>query len=186
MPDEPSARLRASATPDGHPRRGRDRPRRVHDLGRRRARQHAPADAAHVRGARADRAQALAQGHAPVLAGGRRAAAAHPGDDGRARAQPRRRRARAATSRPRSRACTPASRSSSCRRCSAQVRLAEELEEVRRSFRAELAFPTVAAELVRAADVRSPIRSSAAEPMRYGTGSCGEGRTRRRRAGASA
>ena len=51
------------------PHRGRDRPRRVHDLRRRRARQHAPADAAHVRGARADRAAALAQGHAPVLAG---------------------------------------------------------------------------------------------------------------------
>src|SRR2546421_685876 len=51
--------------------RGSDRPRRVHDLGRCRARQHAPADAAHVRGARSDRAQALAQGHAPVLAGGR-------------------------------------------------------------------------------------------------------------------
>ena len=65
---------------------GLDRPRRLHDLGRRRAGRDAPADAAHVRGARADRAQALAEGHAPVLAGRRRAAAAHPGDDRRARA----------------------------------------------------------------------------------------------------
>ena len=71
------------------------RPRRVHDLGRRRAGRDAPADAAHVRAARADRAQALAQGHAAVLAGRRRAPAPHPGDDHRARAQPGRRRARA-------------------------------------------------------------------------------------------
>jgi MerR family transcriptional regulator/heat shock protein HspR len=39
----------------------------------------------------------------------------------------------------------------------AQVRLAKELEEVRRSFRAEL-VPYRAGELVRAADVRSPFR----------------------------
>ena len=40
----------------------------------------------------------------------------------------------------------------------AQVRLAEELEEVRRSFRAELAVPYRGGiELVRAADVRSPF-----------------------------
>ena len=110
---------RASAVgdPDDHARRGRDRPRRVHDLGRRRAREHAPADAAHVRGARADRAAALAEGHAPVLPGGRRAAAAHPGDDGRARPEPRRRRARA---RPRGgdRADARAHRGArDCRRC---------------------------------------------------------------------
>ena len=37
--------------------------------------EHASADAAHVRVAWSDRAQALAQGHAPVLARGRRAAA---------------------------------------------------------------------------------------------------------------
>jgi hypothetical protein len=37
----------------------------------------------------------------------------------------------------------------------AQVRLAEELEQVRRSFRAEL-VPYVGGELVRAADVRMP------------------------------
>jgi MerR family transcriptional regulator, heat shock protein HspR len=37
----------------------------------------------------------------------------------------------------------------------AQVRLAEELEEVRRSFRAELAVPYRGGELVRLADVRS-------------------------------
>ena len=42
----------------------------------------------------------------------------------------------------------------------AQVRLAEELEEVRRSFRAELTVPYRGGlELVRAADVRSPFRN---------------------------
>jgi MerR family transcriptional regulator/heat shock protein HspR len=40
----------------------------------------------------------------------------------------------------------------------AQVRLAEELEEVRRSFRAELVVPYRGGELVRAADTRSPFR----------------------------
>jgi hypothetical protein len=39
----------------------------------------------------------------------------------------------------------------------AQVRLAEELEEVRRSFRAEL-VPYRAGEIVRAADAQSPFR----------------------------
>ncbi len=43
----------------------------------------------------------------------------------------------------------------------AQVRLAEELEEVRRSFRAELAVPYRGGELVRASDVRPPLRSAA-------------------------
>jgi MerR family transcriptional regulator/heat shock protein HspR len=43
----------------------------------------------------------------------------------------------------------------------AQVRLAEELEEVRRSFRAELAVPYRGGELVRASDVRPPLRSPA-------------------------
>jgi MerR family transcriptional regulator/heat shock protein HspR len=43
----------------------------------------------------------------------------------------------------------------------AQVRLATELEEVRRSFRAELAVPYRGGlELVRAADVRSPFRNT--------------------------
>jgi MerR family transcriptional regulator, heat shock protein HspR len=43
----------------------------------------------------------------------------------------------------------------------AQVRLAEELEEVRRSFRAELVVPyRGGVELVRAADVRPPARPS--------------------------
>jgi MerR family transcriptional regulator/heat shock protein HspR len=42
----------------------------------------------------------------------------------------------------------------------AQVRLAEELEEVRRSFRAELTVPyRGGTEIVRAADARSPFRS---------------------------
>jgi MerR family transcriptional regulator/heat shock protein HspR len=42
----------------------------------------------------------------------------------------------------------------------AQVRLAEELEEVRRSFRAELVVPYRGGEeLVRAADARSPFRA---------------------------
>jgi MerR family transcriptional regulator, heat shock protein HspR len=40
----------------------------------------------------------------------------------------------------------------------AQVRLAEELEELRRSFRAELAIPYRGGELVRAADAQSPLR----------------------------
>ena len=41
----------------------------------------------------------------------------------------------------------------------AQVRLAEELEEVRRSFRAELVAPSrESKELVRVADVMSPFR----------------------------
>jgi MerR family transcriptional regulator/heat shock protein HspR len=43
----------------------------------------------------------------------------------------------------------------------AQVRLAEELEEVRRSFRAELSVPYRGGELVRAADVRRPFRRAA-------------------------
>ena len=76
-----------------HRPRGR-RSRRVHDLGRRRAGRDAPADAADVRVARADRAQALAEGHAPVLAGRRRAPAPDPGDDDRVGDEPRRRRAR--------------------------------------------------------------------------------------------
>ncbi len=45
----------------------------------------------------------------------------------------------------------------------AQVRLAEELEEVRRSFRAELVVPyRGGTELVRAADVLSPLQRSSA------------------------
>jgi MerR family transcriptional regulator/heat shock protein HspR len=39
-----------------------------------------------------------------------------------------------------------------------QVRLAEELEDVRRSFRAELVVPYRGGELVRAADTQSPLR----------------------------
>jgi MerR family transcriptional regulator/heat shock protein HspR len=47
----------------------------------------------------------------------------------------------------------------------AQVRLAEELEEVRRSFRAELTVPyRGGTELVRAADARSPFGSSSPNP----------------------
>jgi MerR family transcriptional regulator, heat shock protein HspR len=47
----------------------------------------------------------------------------------------------------------------------AQVRLAEELEQVRRSFRAELAVPYRGGlELVRAADVKSPFRSRPTRP----------------------
>jgi MerR family transcriptional regulator/heat shock protein HspR len=42
-----------------------------------------------------------------------------------------------------------------------QLRLAKELEELRRSFRAELAIPYRGGELVRAADVRSPFRRGA-------------------------
>jgi MerR family transcriptional regulator/heat shock protein HspR len=40
-----------------------------------------------------------------------------------------------------------------------QARLAEELEELRRSLRAELAIPYRGGELVRAADVRSSLRA---------------------------
>jgi MerR family transcriptional regulator/heat shock protein HspR len=39
-----------------------------------------------------------------------------------------------------------------------QVRLAEEMEQLRRSFRAELAVPYRGGQLVRLADVRSPLR----------------------------
>jgi MerR family transcriptional regulator/heat shock protein HspR len=49
----------------------------------------------------------------------------------------------------------------------AQVRLAEQLEEVRRSFRAELAVPYRGGELVRLADVRSLF----GRPRRSGDGS---------------
>ena len=49
----------------------------------------------------------------------------------------------------------------------AQARLAAELEELRRSFRAELAIPYRGGELVRAADIRSPFR--AAERRRNGS-----------------
>jgi MerR family transcriptional regulator, heat shock protein HspR len=49
----------------------------------------------------------------------------------------------------------------------AQVRLAEELEEVRRSFRAELTVPYRGGTgLVRAADARSPFRSSPSQGRR--------------------
>jgi MerR family transcriptional regulator/heat shock protein HspR len=44
-------------------------------------------------------------------------------------------------------------------RLHAQVRLAEELEEVRRSFRAELTVPYRGGALVRAADIRGPLRA---------------------------
>jgi MerR family transcriptional regulator/heat shock protein HspR len=46
----------------------------------------------------------------------------------------------------------------------AQVQLAEELEQVRRSFRAELAVPYRGGQLVRAADTRSPFPRSTARP----------------------
>jgi MerR family transcriptional regulator/heat shock protein HspR len=41
-----------------------------------------------------------------------------------------------------------------------QVHLAEEMEQLRRSFRAELAIPYRGGELVRLADARSPFRSN--------------------------
>jgi MerR family transcriptional regulator, heat shock protein HspR len=46
----------------------------------------------------------------------------------------------------------------------AQVQLAEELEQVRRSFRAELAVPYRGGEMVRAADARSPFSRPPARP----------------------
>ena len=76
-----------------HDRRG---PRRVHDLGRRRAGRDAPADPAHVRGARPDHAAALAEEHAALLPARRRAPAPHPADD----------RARRASTSPASRRCS--------------------------------------------------------------------------------
>src|ERR1700733_2266645 len=53
----------------------------LHDLGRRRTRRDAPADAAHVRDARADRAEALAEKHPPLQPPRRRTAPPDPGDD---------------------------------------------------------------------------------------------------------
>jgi MerR family transcriptional regulator, heat shock protein HspR len=46
----------------------------------------------------------------------------------------------------------------------AQVQLAEELEHVRRSFRAELAVPYRGGEIVRAADARSPFERGGTTP----------------------
>jgi MerR family transcriptional regulator/heat shock protein HspR len=46
----------------------------------------------------------------------------------------------------------------------AQVQLAEELEQVRRSFRAELAVPYRGGEIVRAADARSPFQRRGTTP----------------------
>ncbi len=46
----------------------------------------------------------------------------------------------------------------------AQVQLAEEIEQVRRSFRAELAVPYRGGEIVRAADARSPFMRRADRP----------------------
>jgi MerR family transcriptional regulator/heat shock protein HspR len=51
----------------------------------------------------------------------------------------------------------------------AQVRLAEELEQLRRSFRAELTIPYRGGELGRAADVKSPFRSRAGRRRSNGT-----------------
>src|SRR3954470_5488854 len=67
----------------------------LHDLRRRRARRHAPADAAHVRAEGPRPAEAHGREHAPLLGGRPRAPAPDPEADGRARAQPRRRRGRA-------------------------------------------------------------------------------------------
>ncbi len=53
----------------------------------------------------------------------------------------------------------------------AQVQLAEELEQVRRSFRAELAVPYRGGELVRAADARSPFPRAANQAERRPDGS---------------
>ena len=68
--------------------RDRRRARRLHDLGRRRAGRDAPADTADVRGARTDRAEALAEEHPALLPARRRAAAADPADDLRGGAEP--------------------------------------------------------------------------------------------------
>ena len=156
------------ASPANSPRRGRaggvaraqgrDRPRGVHDLGRSRTGEHASADASHVRGPWPDRAAPLAEGHPPVLAPGRGEAETHSGDDREPGPQPGRGRARARPRAGRSRRCTRASSRSKWTRCAPRC-AAEELEEVRRSFRAELVAPSrESKELVRAADVMSPFR----------------------------
>ena len=118
--------------------RARPPPRRVHDLGRRRARRDAPADAAHVRGARADHAEALAEEHPPLLLRGRRAAAADPADDRRGRPQPRRGRDRARRSSASSSAPAPRWRGCASAPPSSSAQMAAELERVRRSLRAEI------------------------------------------------
>ena len=57
----------------------------------------------------------------------------------------------------------------------AKVRLAEELEEVRRSFRAELTVPYRGGrELVRAVDARSPFRAMPRDAQRRQAGRPGE------------
>ena len=77
---------------DAH--RAERRPRRLHDLGRRRAGRDAPADAAHVRARGLIEPKRSPKGTRLYSQRRRRAAAPHPGDDGRAGHEPRRRRAR--------------------------------------------------------------------------------------------
>ena len=153
--------------------RGLLRPRRVHDLGRRRARRDAPADAADLRGARPDRAAPLGQGDAALLARGRRAAAPHPADDGRARAQPRRRRAGAAARGAARRA--PGARLEDLERQAVVAKRAmeDELERVRRSVRFEVVPYTGSTALVR-------------NPARGAAGGQGRGRPDRLAGGSSA
>ncbi len=68
--------------------------------------------------------------------------------------------------------CTRGSRSLELQALHTQVQLAEEIERVRRSFRAELSVPYRGGELVRAADARSPfLRSGARSPERRPDGS---------------
>ncbi len=84
---------------------------------------------------------------------------AHPGDDRASSASTSRASSACSAWRRRSRACTRASRRSSCKRCTRRCAWPNELEEVRRSFRAELTVPYRGGlELVRATDVRSPFR----------------------------
>ena len=96
------AKAGARGLPEGVEANPRDRlsadgrPAPLHDLGRRRARRHAPADAADLRAEGPRAPEAHGRQHAPLLGRRHRAAAADPAADDRDRAQPGGRRARAA------------------------------------------------------------------------------------------
>ena len=88
----PNPREQAVRMMDEPARSGATRPA-LHDLRRRRARRHAPADAADLRAEGPRAAEAHRRQHAALLRRRRRAAAADPAADDRDRPQPRRRRA---------------------------------------------------------------------------------------------
>ena len=92
---------------------------------------HAPADAAHLRDARADHAQALAEEHAPLLGRGRRAPAPDPGADHRAGHEPGRRREGVRARGARSRGCGGGCATSSARPSGSSRSSSDEIERVR-------------------------------------------------------